>query len=208
MTSQRSCFMLSAAMPATRARRPVSAPAQRHGSQQAVVPPLWQQGCAPAAAAPSALESLAAPQKHGFRGSDPSRDLTQVHYARMQKTAAQRAAHMRDSEARSFVVEDRQVGEDKAQQRAEAEQRRAVRRPASAPLQRSASAASVDPRTASMQPQRPPAALPRRPYTALPGYSGYVPRKFADNVIGCTFATGNARARKLLTASMQSGVEC
>jgi hypothetical protein len=38
-------------------------------------------------------------------------------------------------------------------------------------------------------------AQARRPFTAIPGYSGYIPRKVPDSILGCSFTRANARAR-------------
>lgn len=34
--------------------------------------------------------------------------------------------------------------------------------------------------------------LPEKPKAAIPGYGGFIPRKEAMNVLGCTYAKGNA----------------
>lgn len=45
--------------------------------------------------------------------------------------------------------------------------------------------------------------LPEKPVGAIPGYSGFIPRKGACNVIGTTYAQGNVMANNLHEAHRQ-----
>lgn len=38
----------------------------------------------------------------------------------------------------------------------------------------------------------------RKPFTSIPGYTGYVPRKFSDGILGCTYNRANMISREMV----------
>eukprot|EP00927_Polykrikos_kofoidii_P071874 TRINITY_DN68074_c0_g1_i1.p1 TRINITY_DN68074_c0_g1~~TRINITY_DN68074_c0_g1_i1.p1 ORF type:complete len:258 (+),score=40.43 TRINITY_DN68074_c0_g1_i1:53-826(+) len=125
-----------------------------------------------------------------------SRNLTQLHYEQMRRTSAQRAVNIREREEQmERTRQEYAVGFEPPVSQSR-------RRPASASAVQGHSGnrgLSGDGRgSGGCRSGEDAQTLPRRPYTALPGYTGYVPRKHADNIIACTFARGNARSQKLL----------
>lgn len=170
-------------------RRPASAPAAR----------------APARGDADPFGQLRANQSGGKK--DFSKDLAAAHYEGMRRMAAQRSAHMQEKEAEFDQQMDERgssemhVRGQNIQQMRERPQRR---RPASASAVAGRRSEKIlggrhgDYSQSSFFGGSGTAQLPRRPYAAAPGYSGYVPRKCSDNIVGCTFQAGNCRSRQML----------
>eukprot|EP00929_Paragymnodinium_shiwhaense_P004251 TRINITY_DN10503_c0_g1_i1.p1 TRINITY_DN10503_c0_g1~~TRINITY_DN10503_c0_g1_i1.p1 ORF type:complete len:204 (-),score=25.46 TRINITY_DN10503_c0_g1_i1:79-690(-) len=182
-------WMLSPPPPLQESPREATPPGLgRRNSAPSLRPPA--QTSQPSSSAPSRARSRPSSRLSSRPSSRPSsassvcsrKSLTQLHYESMQRETERRAEHMQRQQA----AEARPTTGDYSP---------SLDKPAGGlPGARGDAGWSGSFPVGSGKPE----AMPKRPYSAPFGYTGYVPRKFADNVIGCTYAQGGQRARQLV----------